>query len=57
MCELQVIVKGNTIMEDVIRITADRDSITLHGMLGEVKHISGRIIDVNLTKREAIIES
>ncbi len=56
MCELKVIFKGNTIMEDVVRITAERDSIKLHGMLGELKTVKGRIIDVNLTKQEAIIE-
>ena len=55
MCELRVIFKGNTVMEDVVRITANKDSIKLHGMLGETKTIHGRIVDVNLTKQEAII--
>lgn len=57
MCELKVIFKGNTIMEDVVRITADKDSIRLHSMLGDIKTIPGRIIDVNLAKQEAIIDS
>ncbi len=56
MCELKVIFKGNTIMEDVVRITADGDSIKLYSILGETKTISGRIVDVNLTKQEAIID-
>lgn len=43
-------------MEDVVRITADRDSIKLYGILGDIKTIPGRIIDVNLTKQEAIID-
>ncbi len=55
MCELKVILKGKTIMEDVVRISADKDSIKLQGMLGETKTIHGRIVDVNLTKQEAII--
>jgi predicted RNA-binding protein len=55
MCELRVIFKGNTVMEDVVRITANEDSIKLQGMLGETKTIHGRIVDVNLTKQEAII--
>jgi predicted RNA-binding protein len=55
MCELRVILKGNTVMEDVVRITANKDSIKLQGMLGETKTIHGRIVDVNLTKQEAII--
>ncbi len=56
MCELKVILKGKTIMEDVVRITADRDSIKLYGMLGETKTVSGRIRDINITKQEAIID-
>ena len=56
MCELKVIFKGNTVMEDVVRITADKDSIKLYGMLGETITILGRIRDINLTKQEAIID-
>lgn len=55
MCELKVIFKGNTVMEDVVRITQDKDVIRLQSMLGEIKTIKGRILDVNLTKQEAII--
>ena len=56
MCELKIIFKGNIIMEDVVRIKADGDSIKLFGMLGETKTISGRIKDINITKQEAIID-
>ncbi len=56
MCELKVIFKGKNIMDDVVRITADKNSIKLQSMLGETKTISGRIVDINLTKQEAIIE-
>jgi predicted RNA-binding protein len=56
MCELKIIFKGKVIMEDVVRIKADGDSIKLFGMLGEEKTVSGRIKDVNLTKQEAIID-
>jgi len=57
MCELKVIIKGKTIMEDVVRITQEKDSIKLQSLLGETKTVHGRIIDVNLAKQEAIIES
>ncbi len=56
MCELKIIFKGSVIMEDVVRIKADGDSIKLFGMLGETKTISGRIKDINITKQEAIID-
>lgn len=56
MCELRVIHKGKTVMEDVVRITADHDSIKLYGMMGDTKTISGRIKDINITKQEAIID-
>lgn len=48
-------------MNDVVRITvervtADKNSIKLQSLLGETKTISGRIVDINLSKQEAIIE-
>jgi len=56
MCELKIIFKGSTIMENVVRIKADAGSIKLFGMLGEEKTVTGRIKEVNLTKQEAIID-
>ena len=56
MCELKVILKGKTVMEDVVRITSHKDSIKLQGILGETRTIHGRIADINLTKKEAIID-
>lgn len=57
MCELKVIQKGKTIMEDVVRITQEEDNVKLQSLLGETRIIRGRIMDVNITKQEAIIES
>ena len=56
MCELKIIFKGKKIMDDVIRITVDKNSIKLQSLLGETKTVSGRIVDINLTRQEAIIE-
>ena len=56
MCELRIIFKGSTIMENVVRLKVNADSIKLYGMLGEEKTVSGRIKDVNITKQEAIID-
>ncbi|MDO9097492.1 MAG: CooT family nickel-binding protein [Candidatus Methanoperedens sp.] len=56
MCELKIILNGKTIMEDVVRITVDKDSIKLQSLLGESKTIKGRIVDINLAKQEAIID-
>jgi len=57
MCELKVIQNGKTIMEDVVRITQEKENIKLQSLLGETKTVTGRIRDVNMTKQEAIIES
>lgn len=57
MCELKVILKGRTIMEDVVRITQEKENIILLSLLGETKTVPGRIRDINMTKQEAIIES
>ncbi len=56
MCELKIIFKGSVIMEDVVRIKADGDSIKLFGMLGDTRTVPGRIKDINITKQEAIID-
>jgi len=56
MCELRIIFKGSIIMENVVRIKVNGDSIKLYGMLGEEKMVSGSIKDVNITKQEAIID-
>ncbi len=56
MCELKVLLKGKTIMEDVVRLTADKDSVRLQSLLGETKTVHGRIADINLAKQEAIID-
>ena len=57
MCELKVIMKGKTIMEDVVRITKEKDMIKLQSLLGKTMTIRGIIVDVNLIKQEALIES
>jgi len=57
MCELKVIQNGKIIMEDVVRITQEKENIKLQSLLGETKTVSGRIRDINLTKQEAIIEN
>jgi predicted RNA-binding protein len=57
MCELKVILNGKMIMEDVVRITKEKDTIKLQSLLGEIKTIRGSIVDVNLIKQEALIES
>ena len=44
-------------MEDVVRITQEKDNIILQSLLGESMTVLGKIKDVNLTKQEAIIES
>ncbi|MCE8422572.1 MAG: CooT family nickel-binding protein [Candidatus Methanoperedens sp.] len=56
MCELKVVFKGKIIIEDAVRITVDRKNITINGLLGDTKTIQGKIIDINVTKQEVIIE-
>jgi predicted RNA-binding protein len=44
-------------MEDVVRISIYNDTIKLQSLLGETMTIRGIIMDVNLIKQEALIES
>ncbi len=57
MCELKVIFRGKTIMEDVVRLIQEKENIRIESLLGETKIVQGRITDINLVKQEAIIES
>jgi len=57
MCELKVICEGKTIMEDVVRIVKEKDMTKLQSLLGQTMTIRGIIVDVNLIKQEALIES
>jgi predicted RNA-binding protein len=43
-------------MEDVVRLTTDKDAVRLQSILGESKTVHGRIVEINLTKQEAIID-
>lgn len=60
MCELNVLlVEGNdkkTLMEDVIRLVVNDDEITITGMLGDTVTVHGKILQVDLTKQEALIQ-
>ncbi len=56
MCELKVVFRGNVIMEDVVSLFSDQNSVKLKSILGDVKTVSGRIKEVDLTKKQAIVE-
>lgn len=42
-------------MQDAVSIVSDKNSVKLMSVLGEVKTVSGRIKEVDLTKKQAII--
>lgn len=57
MCELKIVFNGKQIMEDAVRIKVEGNSIKLQSLLGDEKTVSGKIVEVNLSKQVAIIES
>ncbi len=57
MCELKIVLNGKQIMEDAVRIKVEGNSIKLQSLLGDEKTVSGKIVEVNLSKQVAIIES
>jgi predicted RNA-binding protein len=60
MCELNVnMVEGTntiTLMEDVVRLVVNNNEITITSMLGETLTVQGKILHVDLTKQEALIQ-
>lgn len=44
------------LMEDVIRLVVNDEDITITGILGDTMQIKGKILRVDLTKQEALIQ-
>jgi len=60
MCELHAMLVDGTdqklLMEDVIRLVVNDEDITITGILGDTMQIKGKILRVDLTKQEALIQ-
>ncbi|MBW6518157.1 MAG: CooT family nickel-binding protein [ANME-2 cluster archaeon] len=60
MCELHAMLVDGTerklLMEDVVRLVVDNEDITMTGMLGDTKNVKGKILRIDLTKQEALIQ-
>jgi len=61
MCELNaILIDGKdktTLMEDVVRLAVDGNEITITGIFGDTMTLPGRILYVDMTKNEALIEN
>ena len=59
MCESTVFMeKGGereVLMEDVVQVTVDGETIKVTGILGERKDVKGRITEINLLKHTIVI--
>ena len=44
-------------MEDVVRLAVDGNEITITGIFGDTMTLPGRILYVDMTKNEALIEN
>ena len=60
MCELNAILidgsERKALMEEVVRLVVHDDEITLTGMFGDAMTIRGKILHVDITKQEALLE-
>ncbi len=61
MCELNaIIIEGKdktTLMEDVVRLAVDGNEVTITGIFGDTMTLPGRILNVDMTKNEALIDT
>jgi predicted RNA-binding protein len=59
MCESTVFIeKGGErelLMEDVVQVAVDGETIKVTGILGETKDVKGRIAEINLMKNTIVI--
>ena len=44
------------LMEDVVRLIVNDEDITITGMLGDTMQVKGKILRVDITKQEALIQ-
>jgi len=60
MCELNAMLVDGTdkklLMEDVVRLIVNDEDITITGMLGDTMQVKGKILRVDITKQEALIQ-
>jgi len=60
MCESSVLIEKEggreLLMEDVVHVEIDGETITFRGILGETKHAKGRLKEINLMKHTIILE-
>ncbi len=60
MCELNAMLVNGTdkklLMEDVIRLVVNDEDITITGMFGDTCQVKGKILRVDITKQEALIQ-
>lgn len=59
MCESAVFIEKEgereLLMEDVVRVVVDGETIKVTGILGERKDVKGRITEINLLKHTIVI--
>jgi predicted RNA-binding protein len=59
MCESTVFIeKGGErelLMDDVVQVAVDGETIKVTGILGETKDVKGRIAEINLMKNTIVI--
>lgn len=57
MCESKVFsTSGELLMEDVVRMKVEEDLVKLWDILGTLKELRGRILEIDLVAHRAILE-
>ncbi len=57
MCESKVLsTKGELLMEDVVRIRVEGDLLRMWDVLGSVRELRGRILELDLVAHKATVE-
>ncbi|MEM0215083.1 MAG: CooT family nickel-binding protein [Archaeoglobaceae archaeon] len=57
MCESKVFsARGELLMEDVVRIKVDGELVKIWDILGGLKEIRGKILEIDLVAHKAVME-
>lgn len=56
MCESKIVFQGKTIFEDIVRLKVQGDRLVIFDVLGDVKELRGKILEIDLVGHKIVVE-
>lgn len=56
MCESRIVFRGKTIFEDVVKIKVEGEKIQVIDILGDIRELKGKILEIDLVGHKIVVE-